>query len=1074
MNKLVKEIIKPLLEDTNIKKVVGIYGGRFQPFGPHHLKTYKWLAKQVDDAYITTSNIKKPPRHPMNFKEKIRHMSKMGVPSNKIIEEKSPYVAKNLAKKYDEETTVFVYVFGAKDAGRLGGSGKYFQDYKKNKKNLKGHKHHGYYLVAPHVSMNVGGKEVSGTSMRELLGSPKLDDKERVKLFKKMFGYYNKGIFNMLVNKFKKLFEDTQIPWDNTKQMPLKKKFKDGKKKELLQDLEIDLNIGDTVLMGKFKNKKVVVKSIDWNEKGDLLINGRPAFKFRILKKGGVNEKIDYKKALKKLKIPPSLLHNKQKLVNYFTTNPQILTQLLRLIGEEKINESKKEFVIWGIAPGKSSEEILYTKAKSQGEAKKIIKILVSKHGVKKARIQVLDLTQDPSKFWKSDNMFGEDVNVVKKDGKDGGDYRDYDSEKDSDWEEPYKLDDGYPNEEDMKKIIKRVKKARNKTDSNKEYQFDKIEEFLMTIDMNNIIKEATHTSLSGKQAVDSGPNMFMGGVKGYVGRNHIQAEKLGWEVINYVLNVDSDNVPPSKYEMLDGWPMGPHNSVTYLPAGAGTGKTANNQENLHSGKGYAKWLRAIRSVATEVGYKLLKFTKRDKELRKQIAKDSKETIKQQKKEETLESFTKDWWKDLLKEKIVTKNRLQPRRKELLLMGGAYGHMAHPFDDKNLTFGDLKKIIEDGLGGNLSREDNVTEKLDGQNIMVSWKDGKLIAARNKGHIKNGGKTALDAKGIASKFAGRGDIKNAFTFAMKDLEKAIKGLSQKQKDKIFNNGYNFMNMEVMWPKSSNVIDYDKAELVFHGALIYDDTGNVKGEVPGSGRILAGMIKQINQHIQKKYKIGKPVFLDVPKHQDFGKMKKKFLGKLSKLQSQFGLKDNDTLALYHQSYWERFIINGVFGKNFKVPPKVLKGLTKRWAFFDKSYSVADIKKDIKEEHILKWVLDFDKKDHAKWVKDNMKPFEELFFEVGAEILKNVKGFMAANPDKAVQGIRKKLDSAIADVRKGGDIKKLNKLSAQLSKLQTIGGTKAIVPSEGIVFKYKGKTYKFTGAFAPINQITGLISF
>ena len=38
--------------------------------------------------------------------------------------------------------------------------------------------------------------------------------------------------------------------------------------------------------MGKFKNKKVVVKSIDWNEKGDLLINGRPALKFRIVKKG--------------------------------------------------------------------------------------------------------------------------------------------------------------------------------------------------------------------------------------------------------------------------------------------------------------------------------------------------------------------------------------------------------------------------------------------------------------------------------------------------------------------------------------------------------------------------------------------------------------------------------------------------------------------------------------------------------------------------------------------------------------------------------------------------------------------
>ena len=44
MNQLVEEIIKPILEaNPKIKKVVGIYGGRFQPFGPHHYKTYKWL-----------------------------------------------------------------------------------------------------------------------------------------------------------------------------------------------------------------------------------------------------------------------------------------------------------------------------------------------------------------------------------------------------------------------------------------------------------------------------------------------------------------------------------------------------------------------------------------------------------------------------------------------------------------------------------------------------------------------------------------------------------------------------------------------------------------------------------------------------------------------------------------------------------------------------------------------------------------------------------------------------------------------------------------------------------------------
>ena len=47
-------------------------------------------------------------------------------------------------------------------------------------------------------------------------------------------------------------------------------------------------------------------------------------------------------------------------------------------------------------------------------------------------------------------------------------------------------------------------------------------------------------------------------------------------------------------------------------------------------------------------------------------------------------------------------------------------------------------------------------------------------------------------------------------------------------------------------------------------------------------------------------------------------------------------------------------------------------------------------------------------------------------------------------------------------------------QIEKLQAIGGLDAVVPSEGVVFKYKGKIYKFTGAFAPINQILGSLKF
>ena len=57
------------------------------------------------------------------------------------------------------------------------------------------------------------------------------------------------------------------------------------------ENVDLHINIGDTVKMGKFKNKKVVVKKIDWNEKGDLLINGRPALKFRLMPKTNIFDK---------------------------------------------------------------------------------------------------------------------------------------------------------------------------------------------------------------------------------------------------------------------------------------------------------------------------------------------------------------------------------------------------------------------------------------------------------------------------------------------------------------------------------------------------------------------------------------------------------------------------------------------------------------------------------------------------------------------------------------------------------------------------------------------------------------
>ena len=557
--------------------------------------------------------------------------------------------------------------------------------------------------------------------------------------------------------------------------------------------------------------------------------------------------------------------------------------------------------------------------------------------------------------------------------------------------------------------------------------------------------------------------------------RAEIEAGRLGWELANLITDVDAYNSQDTSFYKDTAYPNGPIGSVSYGPAGVRE-PAAGTDIDIVGSELWNTWLDHVDKILSNQDYQ---YVDPMKKARKITIDDSPETLKviddEQPEDTELRTGEEQHDKlEIVKEVLSLTGDLPRNGKELLLMGGAYGHMNHPFDDKELTFKDLKKIIELGLSGKLDREDNVTEKTDGQNLMISYKDGKLIAARNKGHLKNKGETALSIKDVEKKFKGRGAIRNAFVFAMRDLSKAISALSKKQQDKIFGNGSKFMSLEVMWPASENVVNYDITELLFHGAIEYDDSGRPIGQAKDSARMLQGMIKQVNQHIQKHYKISKPNFVTVPKHQDFGRMKKKFHGRLSKLQSQYALKDNDTLGLYHQRFWEEYIFNAAKQFKYKIPNKVLKRLTMRWAFFDKSYSVRDMRATIKNDKFLDWTLTTDKLDHARMVKENMKPFEELFFEVGAEIMKNMDGWLAVNPAKSVQSMRKKLKTAISDIRSGGDLKKLNKLKIQLDRLNAIGGFNAIVPTEGLVFKYNGNIYKFTGAFAPINQITGMMTF
>ena len=660
-------------EDAKIKKVIAIYPGRFQPFGPHHKAQYKYLKKRFDNVYIATSNKSGGNRYPMSFNEKKRHMIKMGIPSSAIKMENQPYIPKGILNKEDGNTTAVIFGIGEKDQGRLSG-GKYFKKYGQNYNSLKGFDHHGYTIKLPHTSISVAGIELSGTTIRKLLGSDKFDIKSKEKFFKSMFGYFNSKSFDQFTTAFK-------------------------------EEIKLDIEIGDTILVGKFKNKRMVVKDIGADKHGMPTVNGRKVTTFRYVKE----------------------------------------------------------------------------------------------------------------------------------------------------------------------------------------------------------------------------PNAFK------------------------------------------------------------------------------------------------------------------------------------------------------EQKELLLMGGAYGHMAHPFDDYGLTFGEMKDIIDLGLQGKLDKEESVTEKLDGQNIMISAIDGKARAARNKGDLKRGG---MSLKAVKAKFSNHlPSVRDAFVFAVRDIALSIEKMSKKDQDALFANGKNWANIEIIYPENKNVIDYDgAATIVFHGILKYNEAWIPSGMVKSGGSRLSTIINTVNKGIKTKFAFKGPNVLKMHKVKNYTATKSKYTSSLSRLQNIYKLKDSDELSLWHQHYWLEYILAGANSTDFmNITDNVLYPLMKRWAFSDKSYKMTEINK-LKEDHpeFVDWVRSTEKMDHVNMLKANMRPFEEIFFGVGAEILANASNFLSVSPDLTVQKLRSDLDKASKAIKAKKDFSNLSKLQTQLRKLKAMPDISTAAPTEGLVFKYNGKVYKFTGFFAPINQIIGLQKF
>ncbi len=189
----------------NLKSVIGIYPGRFHPPHRGHLNAYNVLKLITgNDTYVSTSGKVELPDSPLTFGEKQQIWVRHGIAPDHIVQTKSPYKSLEITQKYDPDKTSVIFALGQKDAERLRvDQGGYFKSFNGNTSQLDPLSKSGYVLIIPEIETMVDGKTLSGTAVRQMLGSDKYTDEQKEKFFRYIFGWYDIALYQDLTQKFK-------------------------------------------------------------------------------------------------------------------------------------------------------------------------------------------------------------------------------------------------------------------------------------------------------------------------------------------------------------------------------------------------------------------------------------------------------------------------------------------------------------------------------------------------------------------------------------------------------------------------------------------------------------------------------------------------------------------------------------------------------------------------------------------------------------------------------------------------------------------------------------------------------
>ena len=169
-----------------------IYPGRFHPFHLGHKASYDWLTQKFGEnaVYIASSGKQEAETSPFKYADKVKMVTKLGVPAGHIQKVVNPYQATEITDALSDEekaNTVLIFAVSEKDARRFDykpradGSPSYLQPLPENEKNIKPMTQHGYVIMTPTVNFRVQGADANSASqIRKLYVSGNDNDRDQI------------------------------------------------------------------------------------------------------------------------------------------------------------------------------------------------------------------------------------------------------------------------------------------------------------------------------------------------------------------------------------------------------------------------------------------------------------------------------------------------------------------------------------------------------------------------------------------------------------------------------------------------------------------------------------------------------------------------------------------------------------------------------------------------------------------------------------------------------------------------------------------------------------------------------